>query len=602
MPSHNLVNFKSQKKVYLKSNIASNGFPNFVHFRKRDMKQVFSTLEKIKNWSRDIEVFLKFEVFKPSIIVNRNILKNIFSKVIKDPFIWKEICKMIETGNVKALNNFSDLACFSNDLNFLSYLLFEVYLSEIDFYILNLCSFFNTNYSLSKEFFYSKLYNDRSKFPLVPLMLDKSFSRSFNLFTSEARSNYNCNFVFDKHIYYARYLNSFLFGFIGSKTFLSKLKYKIISFLKGNLYLDIKKFSFLYLFDNEVCFCGYNITLVSLYGYDNFKNNIYLKKRDYLKKKLFSRLVSYKLNVSKLLLTRTYYEFFFQIKEFLGSCAKISLLNCYKSFWLSILSYEVRKTLFNTEFNILLKSSFFVSNGSFRNYFFDSYIFKVKKLVSKLGFVESTLFSSFVPLDLSFHLLIKEFNSNSSLLYYSLFDLIESRNVFLRSYFFENKSVLSGFLFTEFELLLLAKNFSRIRGLNLKKSYAFRLLIPLQLVISKLRSLGFCHTFINRPIGNVNFFQFDDIEIINTFSYFCHIFLIWYNKAFNFYKINLILDFINKSCCLTISRKHRKPRYWPYIIYANKFSVLSSIYIFSSNFGYIRAKNSFIDENFFLEL
>nr|YP_009541082.1 maturase [Lepocinclis steinii]AYQ93596.1 maturase [Lepocinclis steinii] len=588
----------------LKSHLfASRAFMS-LSLRKRGLRQIFFTLEKIKKWNTSILYFIKFDVLKSSSFVSKNRLKNIFLRIIKDRHIWDEISKMMNSSFIKPFDYNSIIGDNYNDINSLSFLLFNIYLSELDLYLFNLTTYFNSKYTLFKNFFYTKLFKFNQSvidFPLKVNYLCLNDRRNYvNLPLKLNQTCFN-SFYFQKDIYYARYLNYFLIGAICSSVFLTKLKFKVISYLRGNLKLEINNFYLLSCNSRSIYFLGYKIALTDF----NFCNtdSTLSNEKEKLNKKIFSRLSSFKISTNKVFLTRIYYEFFFQIDFCLKNSFRSLFRHKFKDFYLRLFCYEAIKGFYSRKegclynFNSLLESEKYL-----KAYFFDLFLFKVKKIISVSElYIYPYLYKSYLPTDLSFNLLLREFNVNSSFLYYSLFDLVADRSIYLRSYFGVKKSIFSGFLFSELDLLNTNNYYLNMKKITLTNFSIIRILIPTELVISKLRQLGFFHPFLNRAIGNISFFRFEDYEIIMVFNYFSYIFLIWYKKAFNFYKVKVILTLLTKSCFFTLSRKHKKSRYWINKVYT--VALLNNYYsIFQGfdKFSLMKIKSFYLYENFFL--
>lgn len=58
--------------------------------------------EDIKNWKINVAFFIDVKLIKGFIKINKFRLKNIFSKIIKDPKVWLEIEKMFEAGIINS--------------------------------------------------------------------------------------------------------------------------------------------------------------------------------------------------------------------------------------------------------------------------------------------------------------------------------------------------------------------------------------------------------------------------------------------------------------------------------------------------------------------
>lgn len=86
------------------------------------------------------------------------------------------------------------------------------------------------------------------------------------------RVSFYKNLFYFQKFNYVRYLNFFLFGIIISKFFLIKLKYKIVSFLKANLFLFLDQCFIFSYFEKNINFLGYNIFLTKNLYFSTFFN------------------------------------------------------------------------------------------------------------------------------------------------------------------------------------------------------------------------------------------------------------------------------------------------------------------------------------------
>lgn len=584
---YSIFNFKKLKKnEFLKSALTSSEMFRLSMFEYSDINYIHSLLERIKLWDTNISHFVKFNISIPFNSLNKNRLKNIFFKVINDSLIWDEICKIMDY-NLIDFSNYK----FSYFHNLLFYFFFNVYLSEFDYYIYNLCFYFNSRYFLYRDYFYSKVHSFPTSSLCFPLKLHFRSARF-----EDNISSIKIPYFFNKTIFYVRYMGYFLFGTIGSSRFFSKFRLRILGYLKGNLVLNAKDLSVFFSPFTSISFCGYDILLIKFDSY-KFTNSSY--KQSILKSRLFTRLNAFNLNASKSFLTRIYHDFLFQIQPLLNDFFSNFTLALYKEVWLRLFSCSAVKCFY------LFNSPFRRDVGLYcESPYFDLFLFKIKKII--LGFsVDASVYRSFLPFDLAFNVILDEFKSNTSFLYFTLFDLLEVRNVFLRSYFLYKLSKISGFLFDNFDLFNLINYY-----LNLQFEYlnfsSFRFTLPLNRILTRFKELGFCHPVLGRPIGNVGFFKFEDFDILSNFVYFSFLFSLWYYKVYDLQKIRLILNILRKSCFLTLSRKHNKSRSWSRNIYMSEFFKLYNLFNLdhfyfneASSFG---LNNCYFNKGFFLEL
>nr|YP_009538701.1 maturase [Lepocinclis ovum]AYQ93719.1 maturase [Lepocinclis ovum] len=593
-----IKNNKFLRSVLLKN---KSFIPSF--YNQKVTPYVFSNLENIQKWDKNISYFMKVKILSSSTFINKNRLEHIFLKFIKDHRIWNEIYKMM---NVSALF----LPCINN-FNSLYSLLFNLYLFEFDSYIFNLSSYFTSKYLFYKDYFYSKFHYIQTN--RVPILIDRYYNitgrKNIKLFSLYDKSHLNYQFCFQRHFYYSRYTNYFLFGIIGSGSFLYKLKIRIFSFLRSTLFLNIEKFEFFPSSYVSVIYLGYKLSLLNR----NNSNHSLLLEKNILKNKIISRLNVSKFNASKLFFSRVYYEFLSQIQTIVNFRLTRNYFLKERKTWLFLFGIRSIQSLFTTNSKYLTlfyrykRGQTSYDLKTYKDYIFSFFVFKIKKfLVKEVSRFSVSQYTLLLPIDLSFKILLTEFNLDCSFLYYSLSDIIESKNVYLRSYFGSKQAVFSGFLFSYLDLLLLSDSYSKLKTNVYMKSCSLRIFIPTQSLVFKLINLGFVSNDYYRPIGNVKFMHLEDLEIINIFNSFSFSIFIWYRRAFNFFKIYFILQLLKKSCFLTLSRKHRRPRNWSYKVYTSNllfFHNFNNLLFadFKSNYLYL-INYAYLNESFFLEI
>lgn len=548
-------------------NRRSNSFKqfDFSFLRGNFVKDMFYGLETIKTWNRNMSNFMRLDISRPSFYYNKYRIKNIFLKIINDKLVWEEVCKMEVAGYINFFSeSFFSFNCFTN-LNSLSLLCFNLYVSELDFYLFKISSSFCLKYHVFKDLFYSIPFGFRNpyfyNYNFNPLKLNKKF----NIFIASCEYDQFPikSFSFQKQFYFTRYLNTVFFALLGSNSFSYKLKIKVFSFLKSSLYLSVSKFSFSSSSESFLLFCGYNVFLVN-FNFAELNNNI--SRKVFIKKKLFSRLSHFRLNFSKLVLSRAYFEFSVKIKTLLKSYSEFFVFSKMKNVWLNLFECEVIYKAQTTmpSFLPLLNLSGF----DYVNYSFNLFIFKLKKYISQLKVMNTSLLAfSCLPLDICFDLLLREFTSGCSLLYFSLFDIVEIRNTYFRSFFISKNLYFSGLLFSDSDLLAFFDFFSSFQKSISFPLSSFRFFFPIGNFIEKLKVWGLFHLVKNRPVGNLKLITLDDLQIIYFYFSFSYKFLVWYKKAYNVSRLEVFLRILVYSCLLTISRKHKKSISWSYRIY-----------------------------------
>ena len=164
----------------------------------------------MKLWNTHISFFIKFNVLSYIIDVNKSRLKNIFCSFIQDFRIWREISLMFDNNILSFDHSHLYFNYFGNTFNSLSLLLFEIYISEFDFYVFNLSRYFYYKYFYYKDIFYRYFLNKRNSLVLPLVLKDFHFIYQYKLFYSKP------SFFYSKYINYLRYLGYFFFGIAGS--------------------------------------------------------------------------------------------------------------------------------------------------------------------------------------------------------------------------------------------------------------------------------------------------------------------------------------------------------------------------------------------------
>lgn len=115
-------------------------------------KSIHYLIKFIKSWDPNIRFFVSARFSCPFSKLNFNRLRNIFIKYFEEEKLWFEIEKMF---NLSVLNMSLNSIYWGNDIfsfSILARFLFEVYLNELDNYLVNLLS--DTN-------FFCKLANNK---------------------------------------------------------------------------------------------------------------------------------------------------------------------------------------------------------------------------------------------------------------------------------------------------------------------------------------------------------------------------------------------------------------------------------------------------------
>lgn len=230
-------------------------------------RSVHYIINFIKNWDMDLGFFINAKIRLSFESLNKNRLKNIFFFFIKDRKIWGEVLKMINLHII----DFSPKLLLSRDgfysFNLLSWLLFDIYFTELDIYMLNLSYKFNSKrISMDKFDNQLNLLDRKSKYInyLLPLRLNKR-TINFAVFFKKKNKSSVVLKSFLKKINYVRYMNFFLVGLVGSKVLALKVKRKLFSFVRGNLHFSLNYCDIFSILESQNFFLGYQIRCAFLF-------------------------------------------------------------------------------------------------------------------------------------------------------------------------------------------------------------------------------------------------------------------------------------------------------------------------------------------------
>lgn len=626
-PKHFFKRNNFVKKVWANKNKLSSLRKNIF------FDSVHLNLSKIRSWSTEVDFFVVLNILLSLDILNKNRLKNIFQR---NPYIdntfWHEIVKMINSNIV----NFSDNYIYSckNKLlsSPLSIFLLELYLSEIDIYLLSYSSRCNIRRILKDDFiFLDKPTPNYKKKSFLPIRLEsnllkykslKSFSiTKSNSFKYYFERNIDSFVSFDKRILYTRYLNHIIIGFVSSKLFVDIMSRKLKSFIRSSLHFDIKTKGTFYSAEKNIIFCGFNIRLIDIDNKISLISSIKTKKK--FSARISSRILSNQRKIVKNFSFRFQDELFFHMKNLLGRKSLQSLsLKDYK-FWTYIFQLEaIRSAQFNkliltSEKTSLISEELFTNIKysrlkSYEDYSFDLYISKLQILlretISEFSF---NIPSSVISNDQYINLLFSEFRKKLFIFYENFFikDLdAYSKKLSIKDLDFVSNLYNSSFSSTDIDFFrkgLLSNNTSKRRKM-------LEIFIPINFCLKKLKLLGLIHIKKKRPMGSQRYLKLEDIHIIRYFGYLSFVFINWFRCCYNFSKLKLLISFIRQSCFLTLCRKHNKNKSWAYRVYTpdliliKQYNVKNSYfpsrrYILKLKRRFIFSKlDNFFDEEFFL--
>lgn len=565
-------------------------FPKLISF------SVHYIINIIRNWSGYVDFFISVKLYRCFNLSHKNRLKNVFQKYIFDSKIWTEVEKMYLAGNI----NFSDFSVYRGKYNFqfslLSVFLLEIYLSELDFFVLKL----SRDYNLKRNIFSNKknISFHFSKYlkNFMPLKLEKSLIFSFNIrqvitnsyyyIRSSVKQGKNFFAFFSRHISYVRYIDNFLIGLNCSIGFTTFFKKRIINFVRSNLQFDLGKLSFFSSTETFIFFLGFNLKL-SNFNKLNYFNLAKIKTNTKYLNKFLARINLYSIKIYKLSLVRLNNE----LVNLTNAAFKQKSINFSSSnrkfFWAYVFQLEcVRSTqydklLFTTEAVNLISSEIFNSFSMKKvletnKYFFNLYLSKINIILKDI--IDSfplTLNNSVLPVDLALNLSFLEFR----------------KKVFLFSNFLNarfdkkiNFIARNPFLFSKKNGRKKVKSFLAFNVNNNKNFLFIEIFLSSKFSLAKMSCLGLINPSIKCVIAISNLLIYEDFYIIRFFGQLAKTFLIWFSCCKDFSRVKNLVNLIRESCYLTLSRKHNKTKRWAYRVYTLDLIITLNLFKYKSFF------------------
>lgn len=583
-----------------------------------------SVISIIKFWNTELNYIVVFTILRSFNLLNKFYLKNKFFKFVKNLFMWNQLSKMLMTNKIgissNSIYNSMENFCIST----ISCFLLNLYLIEFDIYLEKLMFRynFNKNFDQNSQLYDEKLFShvkilncfaplkfvkNLLIFKKLKFFVSLKYTRFFDFFINNFHNTYNTN-VYGS---YVRYLDFLVLGFTSSKIFISFVLKKLQNFLQLKSNFNIKKLSIFNSRQKNIIYLFYNLNLHDRYNKLNSSN---LRTNALYFAKVFFRIIINQKRILNTLFKRFKLEFGSNLKYMFDN--KLKFFDSVKSF--SILGFQleaigstkihklvevgVRKNFVSN--NILSEIRLF-DNKIYGKYLFNLYDFKTQRIFDYTldSFISCFLYGSF---------------SNDFFLYNCLLEFKKSvllkNNIYANNFFFfhNNKYLFSHFY--AFDMTVYTRNFGLLpnklleyhtflekNSSNLSKSFFF--LIPFNLLIEKLRLLGFVHSFNSNPVSNLSLIFFSDDFIIKSSSYIVYVLLCWFRFCDNFSELQFFIKLIRESCLLTLCRKHNKTRSWIYNLYTYDLLIFKNLYyckFFFPNIKFIKElknKKYFLQEN-----
>ena len=248
----------------------------------------------------------------------------------------------------------------------------------------------------------------------------------------------------------------------------------------------------------------------------------------------------------------------FKISNNLMVLGRRNLLNLF--FYLEALFYLSKN--YSGCFNVSLVYKF-----NNLNYHFGYFLLRLKNVLRSYSLVSNVSFFKGFQFLKS---LIFDSDKKYFILYRSLYLVYDKKKFKLRNYFLGTYYNYSSFLFLE------VLNFSVLNDLFLTYNSFYKngnlaIFLPFFLLLFSFRFSGFFHLWKHRPIGNVNFVDFEDSVILTVFKFYNLFLYYWYSICDNKERLRFFIKVIQQSCLLTLARKHKKNKAWTYDIYFSDF-------------------------------
>jgi group II intron reverse transcriptase/maturase len=256
--------------------------------------------------------YIESDIEKAFDTIQRNVLVNLLNKKIKDQRLTDLIRKMFKC-RVLAPNGFY----FKNNMgvpqgNVLSPLLCNIYLHELDVFMVNLeKKYHKGKYPTLNSEYYKKLELSKYIRTLTNDTQNKiKRSRRRQLFNKGIKPYlHDGNYI---RMRYLRYADDFLIGIRGPKPVAEKIKTEMVNWLKMNLHLNLnmKKTHLTYIVGNKIKFLGFYLYNIP-YNQMPFRNSRRIEKF----KRVKNRLLAYKAAAKKKLSKRIRIDLIKIIKE-----------------------------------------------------------------------------------------------------------------------------------------------------------------------------------------------------------------------------------------------------------------------------------------------